>query len=152
MHPEDRLAELGYPLPAPPKPVGTYVPAARTGNLLYVSGQGPARDGRLLWTGKVGGEVGLEEGQEAARVACLNGLAAVKAAIGDLDTLVRVVRLGVFVASAPGFTGQPQVANGASELLNSVLGDRGAHARAAIGVAELPGGMPVEIDFIFEVR
>lgn len=151
MHPEEKLKELGLELPEPAKAVGSYVPTARTGNLVYVSGQGPWQEDGSLMHGKVGDEIDVETGKKAARTACLYGLAAVKAEIGDLAGVARVVRLGVFVASANGFTRQSQVANGASELLVEVFGDAGWHARAAIGVAELPTGMPVEIDFIFEV-
>jgi enamine deaminase RidA (YjgF/YER057c/UK114 family) len=150
MNPEERLTELGVELPPAPKPVAAYIPAVRTGNLVFVSGQGPVRDGKLAYRGKVGAEVSVEEAQDAARITCLNGLAVLKAEIGDLAHLTRVVRLGVFVASAPGFTDQPQVANGASELLVDVFGDAGKHARAAVGMAELPMGMPVEIEFVFE--
>lgn len=151
MHPEEKLKELGLELPEPAKAVGSYVPTARTGNLVYVSGQGPWLEDGSLMHGKVGDEIDVETGKEAARTACLYGLAAVKAEVGDLADVARVVRLGVFVASAPDFTRQSQVANGASELLLEVFGDAGWHARSAIGVAELPVGMPVEIDFIFEV-
>jgi enamine deaminase RidA (YjgF/YER057c/UK114 family) len=152
MHPEERLAELGLTLPTPTPPVAAYVPAVRTGNLVYISGQGPVRDGKFVSTGKVGADVGVDEAKEAARITCLCGLAALKSEIGDLDNVTRVVKLLVFVNSAPGFDQQPQVANGASELLQEVFGEKGKHARSAVGMAELPFGMSVEIEFVFEVR
>jgi enamine deaminase RidA (YjgF/YER057c/UK114 family) len=150
--PEQRLAELGLELPPPPKAVAAYVPTVRTGNLVFVAGQGPFLAGKPSITGKVPGEVGIEDAQKAARDCCLNGLAAVKAEVGSLDAIARVVKLTVFVASGPGFGDQPKVANGASELLEQVLGDAGKHARAAVGVAELPFNIPVEVDFVVEVR
>lgn len=149
---ESKLRGLGLELPAPPKALAAYVPTVRTGNLVFVAGQGPWLSGGPSLTGKVGAEVTLEQGQEAARNCCLNGLAAIKAEIGDLGSLVRMVKLMVFVASAPGFHDQPQVANGASELLEQILGEAGRHARAAVGVAELPFNIPVEVDFVAEVR
>lgn len=141
-----RLAELGIALPAVPAPAGAYVPAVRTGNLVYTAGQ-VARD----WSGKVGAEVSEEDGKAAARSCALNALAAVDSLVG-LDSVVRVVKVVGFVASAPGFTGQPGVVNGASELLGEVFGEAGAHARSAVGVAELPLGVPVEVELIVEVR
>lgn len=152
MHPEERLRELGLTLPDAAKPVAAYVPTVRTGNLVFVSGQGPWKPEGGAWQGKVGSDLGVDEAQEAARITCLYGLAALKAEIGDLGKVRRVVRLGVFVASAAGFGDQPKVANGASELLLEVFGERGRHARAAVGVAELPMGIPVEIEFVFEVE
>lgn len=149
MHPEERLKELGLVLPQPPTPVAAYVPAVRTGNLVFVSGQGPF--GSRVSSGKVGADVSVEDAQEAARDTCLNGLAVVKAEVGDLAKVSRVVKLTVYVCSAPGFTKQPLVANGASELLQELFGEAGRHARAAVGVAELPLGIPVEIEFVFEV-
>jgi enamine deaminase RidA (YjgF/YER057c/UK114 family) len=150
--PEDKLAELGLELPAPPKAMAAYVPTARTGNLVFVAGQGPWMSGRAGLTGKVPDDVGVEQAIEAARDCCLNGLAAIKAEVGSLEAIVRMVKLTVFVASNPGFGDQPKVANGASELLEKILGDAGRHARAAVGVAELPFNIPVEVDFIAEVR
>jgi enamine deaminase RidA (YjgF/YER057c/UK114 family) len=152
MNPEERLKELGLTLPQPTPPVAAYVPTVRTGNLVFISGQGPVRDGALAYTGKVGAEIDLEAAKDAARITCLCGLAALKAEIGDLDNVVRVVKLTVFVNGAPGFDQQPAVANGASELLQDVFGEAGRHARSAVGMAELPFGMPVEIEFVFEVR
>jgi enamine deaminase RidA (YjgF/YER057c/UK114 family) len=150
--PETRLQELGLELPPPAAPLAAYVPTVRTGNLVFVSGQGPLRDGKPTCTGKVGAEVGLEAARDAARATCLNGLAVLKQEIGDLANVVRAVKLVVFVASAPGFTQQPLVANGASELLQDIFGEAGRHARSAVGVAELPVNIPVEIEFVFEVR
>jgi len=146
--PEQRLKELGLELPEAPKPVAAYVPTVRTGNLVFVSGQGPFGTGV---TGKVGAGVSVEQAQELARVTCLNGLAQIKAEVGDLSRVTRVVKLTVYVASAPGFGEQPKVANGASELLQEIFGDAGRHARAAVGVSELPFDIPVEIEFVVEV-
>jgi enamine deaminase RidA (YjgF/YER057c/UK114 family) len=142
-----RLAELGIELPPVATPVGSYVPAVRTGSLVYTSGQVP----KDAATGKVGAEVSAEDANAAARVCALQALAAVDALIG-LDSIARVVKVVGFVASAPGFTGQPAVINGASDLLGEVFGEAGAHARSAVGVAELPGGVPVEVELIVEVR
>jgi enamine deaminase RidA (YjgF/YER057c/UK114 family) len=141
-----RLAELGIELPEVPAPAGAYVPAVRTGNLVYTSGQ-IARG----HSGKVGAEISEADAKDAARGCALNALAAVDALVG-LDAVVRVVKVLGFVASAPGFTGQPGVINGASELLGEVFGEAGAHARSAVGVAELPLGVPVEVELIVEVR
>ncbi len=144
------MAELGITLPAVAPPVAAYVPAVRTGALVYTSGQVPMVDGTLAASGKVGAEVSAETGYECARQCALNALAAVHALVG-IDTVVRVVKVLGFVASAPGFTGQPQVINGASELLGQVFGDAGAHARSAVGVAVLPLDAPVEVELIVEV-
>lgn len=152
MHPEERLAELGLELPDVTAPVAAYVPAVRTGDLVFISGQGPVRDGAFAYLGKVGADVDLEQAKHAAQLTCLCGLAALKAEIGDLAKVTRVVKLLVLVNGAPGFDQQPMVANGASELLEQIFGDAGKHARSAVGAAELPFGMPVEIEFIFEVR
>lgn len=146
-----RLAELGIELPAVVKPLAAYVPAVRTGNLVYTAGQLPMQDGKLVGTGKVGVEVSPEEGKALARVCALNALAAVDSLVG-IDAVTQVVKVVGFVASAPGFTGQPGVVNGASELLAEVFGERGAHARSAVGVAELPLGAPVEVELVVEVR
>jgi enamine deaminase RidA (YjgF/YER057c/UK114 family) len=146
----DRLAELGLELPPVTPPVAAYVPAVQTGNHVYVSGQVPVADGKLLASGKVGAEVNSEEAKELARRCALNALAAVDALVG-LDRVVRVVKVVGFVASASGFTGQPGVINGASELFGEVFGPAGQHARSAVGVAELPLGAPVEVEAIFEV-
>jgi enamine deaminase RidA (YjgF/YER057c/UK114 family) len=149
---EAKLAELSLIIPAAPKPVAAYVPAVRTGNLIFVSGQLPFAAGQLLATGPVPSKVDLEQAQECARQCVLNGLAILKAELGgDWSKLVRVVRIGAFVQSDAGYGGQPQVANGASELLVAVLGDAGKHARAAVGVNALPLDAAVEIEFTFEV-
>ena len=148
--PYDRLAELGLELPPVTPPVAAYVPAVQTGNHVYVSGQVPVADGKLLASGKVGAEVNSEEAKKLARRCALNALAAVDALVG-LDRVVRVVKVVGFVASASGFTGQPGVINGASELFGEVFGPAGQHARSAVGVAELPLGAPVEVEAIFEV-
>jgi enamine deaminase RidA (YjgF/YER057c/UK114 family) len=151
MTPEERLAELGLTLPTPVPPIAAYVPAVRTGNLVFLSGQGPFIDGKFAYLGKVGGGVSLDEAKDAARITCINGLAALKAEIGELSKVTRVVKLLVMVNSAPGFDQQPAVGNGASELLQDVFGESGRHARSAVGVAELPFNMAVEIEFVFEV-
>jgi enamine deaminase RidA (YjgF/YER057c/UK114 family) len=145
-----RLAELGIELPPVVKPAGAYVPAVRTGNLVYTAGQVPIQSGTLSRTGKVGAEVSEEDGKLLARTCALNALAAVHALVG-VDAVTRVVKVVGFVASAPGFGGQPAVINGASELLGEVFGDAGAHARSAVGVAELPSNAPVEVELIVEI-
>ena len=145
-----RLAELGLDLPSVVPPVAAYVPAVRTGSLVYTSGQLPMVDGAMAHTGLVGGPVTPEQAKEQARACALNALAAVHALVG-LDNVTRVVKVVGFVASAPGFTGQPGVVNGASELLGEVFGDAGAHARSAVGVAALPLDAPVEVELIVEV-
>jgi enamine deaminase RidA (YjgF/YER057c/UK114 family) len=149
--PHDRLAELGLTLPAVAAPVAAYLPALRTGNHVYVSGQLPYAEGKLLGTGKVGAEVTAEEASTLARHCALNALAAVDALVG-LENVVKVVKVVGFVASAPGFTDQPVVINGASELFIEVFGEAGRHARSAIGVAELPLGAPVEVELTVELR
>jgi len=149
---DDRLAELGLSLPTPPRPVAAYVPAVRTGSLLYVSGQVPLRDGALVATGPVPSMVTPDLAAEAARQCVLNGLAVMRAELdGDLDRVRQIVRVGVFVCSDPGFTGQPAVGNGASELLVDLFGDAGRHARAAVGSVALPLGASVEVEFLVEV-
>ena len=149
---EQRLTELGLSLPETPRPVANYVPAVMTGKLVYSSGQTPTVDGRLTIQGKLGREVSIEEGQQAARVAVLNCLAAIRSVIGSLDEIARVVKMTGYVASAEGFHAQPQVVNGASLLLEEIFGASGKHARAALGLAELPGGAPVEIELIVETH
>lgn len=148
---ESRLHDLGLTLPTAPKPVASYIPAVRTGSMVFVSGQVPLKDGAMLASGTVPGSVSIEQAQECARQCVLNGLAALKAEIGDLGKLRRVVRVGVFVACEHGFTDHPKVANGASDLLVKLLGDAGKHARAAVGSPSLPLGAPVEVEFLFEV-
>jgi enamine deaminase RidA (YjgF/YER057c/UK114 family) len=149
--PEERLAELGRVLPPVAAPVAAYVPAVRSGQYVYTSGQLPLVAGRLSVTGKVGAEVAAEDAKELAALCALNALAAIKAEVGELATVARVVKMVGFVASAPGFTGQPQVVNGASELLGAAFGDAGAHARSAVGVAVLPLDAPVEVELLVEL-
>lgn len=149
--PEERLAELGLAVPEVAKPVAAYVPAARSGNHVFTSGQLPMRDGTLMATGKVGGEVTAEEAYECARQCALNALAAIRAEIGELSRIKRIVKVVAFVASTPDFTGQPGVANGASELFGDVFGDAGRHARSAVGVPVLPLDSPVEVELLVEV-
>lgn len=151
MHPEEKLAELGLAVPEVAAPVAAYVPAVRTGNLVLTSGQIPVRAGVPIATGKVGDTISLETAVECAQQCVLNALAAVKAEIGDLASVKRVVKVNAFVASAPDFTAQAQVANGASELLGTVFGGAGVHARAAVGVAVLPLDVPVEVEIMVEV-
>ncbi len=152
MTPEQSLRAAGHPLPAAPTPVGIYVPAVRTGHLVFTSGQLPTRDGTLLATGHVGREVDVETAQACARQAVLNALAVVAAEIGGLSFVARVVRLTGHVASAPGFTGQATVMNAASDLLGTAFGEVGRHSRAALGAAELPLGAPVELELVVEVH
>ena len=147
----ERLAELGLTLPPVTPPVAAYVPAVKTGNFVYVSGQVPVVEGKLQGKGKLGDSVTLEEGAALARICALNGLAAAADAAGGLDAIVRIVKVTCFVASAPSFTGQPQVANGASEFFLQVFGDAGKHARSAVGMAVLPLDAPVEVELIVEV-
>ena len=149
-HPEERLADLGLSVPEVAKPVAAYVPAVRSGNHIFTSGQLPMRSGELMQTGKVGGDVSPEEAVECARQCALNAIAAVKAELGDLALVKRVVKVVAFVASTPDFTGQPQVANGASELFGSVFADAGIHARSAVGVPVLPLDAPVEVELVVE--
>ncbi|WIX81244.1 RidA family protein [Amycolatopsis carbonis] len=146
-----RLAELGIELPGVAAPLAAYVPAVQSGSHVYTSGQLPFVDGTLAATGKVGAEVSPEEAKGHARTAVLNALAAVHALVG-IDSVTRIVKVVGFVASAEGFTGQPAVINGASELLGEIFGDAGKHARSAVGVAELPIGAPVEVELIVEVK
>jgi enamine deaminase RidA (YjgF/YER057c/UK114 family) len=148
---EDRLTELGLSVPEVAAPVAVYVPAARSGSQVFTSGQLPMRSGQLMATGKVGSQVTPEDAIDCARQCALNAIAAVKAQVGDLDQVKRVVKVVCFVASAPEFTGQAQVANGASELLGSAFGDAGVHARSAVGVAVLPLDAPVEVEILVEV-
>lgn len=147
---QTRLAELGFALPPVATPVAAYVPAVRHGDLIMTSGQLPMVDGALVATGKVGAEVTPEQAKDLARICALNALAAVASLVGSLDN-IQVLKVVGFVASAEGFTGQPGVINGASELLGAVLGDHGVHARSAVGVAELPLGAPVEVELTVAV-
>ena len=147
----ERLKELGFELPPPARPVGAYIPAVRTGNLVFTAGQLPIAGGELIAEGKVPADVPLELAQAAARQAVLNAISAAAEAAGHLDAISRVVRLNVFVNSAPGFTDQAKVADGASELLAAIFGDDGRHTRCAIGAAELPLNAPVELDLVVEI-
>ncbi|WP_460738949.1 RidA family protein [Nocardioides ginkgobilobae] len=151
MTPEERLAELGLAVPEVAKPVAAYVPAVRSGNHVYTSGQLPVRSGELIISGKVGGEVTAEEAYACAQQCVLNAIAAIKAEVGELSRVRRVVKVVAFVASTPDFTGQPGVANGASELLGQVFGEAGVHARSAVGVPVLPLDAPVEVELLVEV-
>ena len=148
---EDRLAELGLTVPGVAAPLAAYVPAVRNGDLVWTSGQLPLVDGKLVATGKVGADVEPDAAADLARVCALNALAAIKAEIGDLDTVVRVVKVVGFVASDPSFFGQPGVINGASNLIGEVFGDAGKHARSAVGVAVLPLDAPVEVELVVQV-
>ena len=150
-HPEERLAALGLSVPEVAKPVAVYVPAVRSGNHVYTSGQLPMRSGELMVSGKVGGEVSQEEAVACAQQCGLNAIAAVKAEVGDLASVKRIVKVVCFVASTTDFTAQPQVANGVSELLGEVFGDAGIHARSAVGVSVLPLDAPVEVELVVEV-
>ena len=150
--PAERLAELGLTLPPVAAPGSAYVPAVRSGAFVYTSGQLPTVDGKLPAVGKVGGEVSVSDAAGLARTCALNALAAAASQAGGLDGILRIVKVTGFVASAPGFGGQPQVVNGASELLIEVFGEDGRHARSAVGVAELPLNSPVEVELIAEVR
>ena len=148
---EARIEQLGLTLPAAPKPVANYVPVVRVGDLLFLSGVLPSRDGQLIMTGKLGADLSVEQGVEAAKTAALNALAIVKGEVGSLDRVKRIVKMVGHIASAPGFTDQPQVLNGASDLFVRIFGEAGKHARVAVGAAELPRRAPVEIELIVQV-
>ena len=149
--PEQRLAELGIELPDVVAPLASYVPAVRSGSYVYTSGQVPMVQGQMPVTGKVGSEVDPDTANECARVCALNALAAVRSVIGDLSAVTRIVKVVGYVASDPGFTGQPGVVNGASDLLGQIFGDAGIHARSAVGVVALPLDAPVELELVVEV-
>ena len=149
--PEGRLADLGLSVPEVAAPVAAYLPAVRSGSHVFTSGQLPMRDGQLIAKGKTGGEVSQEEAVDCARQCALNALAAIRAEVGELAKVKRIVKVVVFVASTPEFTGQPKVANGVSELLGEVFGDAGRHARSAVGVPVLPLDAPVEVELLVEV-
>ncbi len=151
MTPEMKLEQLGFELPPVAKPVGAYVPAVRTGDLIFTAGQIPIKDGRLTAEGKVPSDVSLPDAQAAARQCVLNALSAVRSLTGSLEAVARVVRVNVFVNSSAGYTAQAKVANGASELLLEVFGESGRHTRCAVGAAELPMNAPVELDLVVEV-
>ena len=148
---EHKLKELHLELPPPPQPLATYVPAVRAGDLLFLSGVLPMRDGQLAFSGKLGRDLTVEQGMDAARLALLTALAIAKQELGTLDRITRVVKVVGHVASAEGFAQQPQVLNGASDLLVEIFGESGRHARVAVGAAELPRGAPIEIEVIFSV-
>jgi enamine deaminase RidA (YjgF/YER057c/UK114 family) len=150
--PEGRLAELGHALPVTAPAAGLYVPASRAGDIVFTSGSIPMRDGALVLHGKVGGEITIEQAQDAARLALVNALAAVATETGSLRRIMRIIRLTGYVASAPGFTDQAQVMDAASQLLLDVFGEAGRSARSAIGVAELPLGVPVELELVVLLR
>jgi len=149
---EAKLAELGITLPPAPKPVATYIPAVRAGDLLFLSGTGPFKDGAIVYAGKLGKDFTVEQGYEAARLTLLNALAMVRQELGTLDRVTRVVRLTGHVASAEGFIQQPAVINGASDLLVQIFGEAGRHARLALGAAELPLNMAIELELILQVK
>ena len=149
--PESRLNALGIQLPPLPAPVAAYVPSRQSGNLLFVSGQIPIAEGKLMATGRVPDQITEEQAKACARQCTLNGLAVVRETLGSLDRVARVVRVGCFVASEPGFGGQPGIANEASELMLALFGEAGRHARAAVGSVSLPLNVPVEIEFLFEI-
>ncbi len=149
---EEKINELGYTLPEAPKPVAAYIPTVRTGNLIFTAGQIPIVEGKLEYTGKIYDEKTIQKGFEAARICALNCLSVIKSEIGDLDKIKKIVKIGVFVNSAEKFTDQPKVANGASELLVEIFGEKGKHARSAVGVNELPLNAAVEIEMIVEVE
>jgi enamine deaminase RidA (YjgF/YER057c/UK114 family) len=149
---ESRLAEIGVILPDVPKPVASYVPAVRSGNLLFLSGQLCTVDGELKYRGKVGKEVSLEDACEAAKAAAINSLAVIKQQIGSLDKVKRIVKVVGYVASDPNFSEQPKVVNGTSDFLVEVFGEKGSHARSAVGVASLPLNVPVEVEMIVEIE
>jgi enamine deaminase RidA (YjgF/YER057c/UK114 family) len=149
---EERLHELGIELPPAPRALASYVPVAVSGPFAFVSGQVPMSEGALMWTGKLGAELDVSVGAEAARRCAVQALAALRAELGSLDRVRRIVKVTVFVASAEGFTDQPKVANGASDLLVELFGDAGRHARAAVGAPELPLGAPVEVELIAEIE
>lgn len=148
---QQRLAELNIELPPVAAPAGSYVPTVQSGSLVFTAGQIPFADGKVQFPGRLGENVSVEEGQQAARLCVLNGLAALQAHLGSLDRIRRIVKVVGFVASAPGFTEQPQVMDGASDLLGNIFGEAGAHARSAVGVAALPRGAAVEVELVVEV-
>ena len=149
---EEKIKELGYILPETPKPLAVYIPAIKVGNLIYTAGQIPLVDGKLCKEGKVGRDLSEEEGKKAAEICALNCLSAIKSVVGDLDKIEQIIKLTVFVNSEDGFTAQPQIANGASELLGKFFGDIGKHVRSAVGVNELPINAPVEVEMIAQLK
>lgn len=149
---EEKINQLGFSLPAPPKPLASYVPAVRSGDLVFTAGQLPLKDGSLVYKGKLGKDLTEDEGRKAAQICALNCLSVIKGEIEDLEKIERIIKLVVFVNSDAGFFNQPQVANGASDLIREIFGDIGKHARSAVGVSELPLNAPVEIEMIVRVK
>ncbi|GMR24908.1 MAG: RidA family protein [Ignavibacteria bacterium] len=149
---EEKIKELGYTLPETPKPLAEYIPAIQTSDYVYTSGQVPFAEGDLKYSGKIGFDLSIEEGQKAAELCVLNALSAVKSVIGDLNKIEQIIKVTVFVNSADGFTDQPKVANGASELLGNIFVDAGRHVRSAVGVNELPVNSAVEVEMIVKVK
>ena len=149
---EEKMKELGFTLPETVKPLAAYIPAIRTGDYVYTSGQVPFANGELKYGGKIGFDLSLEEGQKAAELCTLNALSAIKGVTGDLDKIEQIVKVTVFVNSADGFTDQPKIANGASEFLGKIFGEAGKHTRSAVGVNELPVNSAVEIEMIVKVK
>ena len=149
---ENKLKELGLNLPEVPKPVAEYIPAKKIDNLVFTSGQGPVKEGKFVYVGKVGGEVSLKEGYEAAKICALNCLAAIKSVSGSLDNIDEIVKLKGFVNSTPDFYRQPEVINGASELMVKIFGEKGKHARSALGTSVLPDNIPVELEMLVKTK
>ena len=149
---EEKIKELGYVLPEAPKPLAAYIPALKTGNYVYTSGQVPIQKGELKFAGKIGRDLTLEEGQKAAELCALNALSAIKGLIDDLKKIERIIKVTVFVNSANGFIDQPKVANGASEFLGKIFGENGKHVRSAVGVGELPVNSAVELEMMVEIK
>lgn len=149
---EERITQLGVLIPAAPKPLASYIPAKRVGDLVFTAGQLPMKDGALAYTGKLGKDLTVDEGKKAAEICALNCLSVIKSEIGSLDKIESIVKLTVFVSSVEGFTNQPQVANGASDFIKEIFGEQGKHVRSAVGVAELPLNAPVEIEMIIKLN
>ena len=149
---EEKMKEMGCTLPETVKPLAAYIPAIRTGDYVYTSGQVPFADGKLKYGGRIGSDLSIEEGQKAAELCALNALSAIKSVIGDLNKIEQIVKVTVFVNSADGFTDQPKVANGASEFFGKIFGEAGKHARSAVGVNELPVNSAVEVEMIVKVK
>ncbi len=149
---EHKIKELGLILPEAPKPVAEYIPAKKIGNLVFTSGQGPIKDGKFIYVGKIGGGVSLKEGYESAKICAINCLAAIKSVIGSLDKIDEIIKVKGYVNSTSDFYRQPEVVNGASELIVKIFGEKGKHARSALGTSVLPGNIPVELEMIVKVK
>ncbi len=149
---EEKIKELGYKLKEPPKPLASYIPTIKSGNLVFTAGQIPMSDGKLMYSGKLGKDLSLDEGIKAAELCAVNCLNVIKSEIGSLDNIEKIVKVTVFVNSADGFTDQPKVANGASDFLVNVFGEKGKHVRSAVGVNELPIDSAVEVEMIAEIK